>query len=219
MDEPRNIKIRSATIGPINRKDIRSAAISDDPFERVILSFSSGILPEAQFEMDKDDCEVLHIGSEIVYHILEEYEKWIEETTKKLEEESRENVIHPGRILILADHVFRRSGPAVVGVRVLGGRIQVGQRLLTMRGDKAGRVKSIRDGDHVLTEAKQGDELAVAIDGITIGRGVDEEDVLLVDVPESHVRKLRKLNISPIEEEILGEIITIHRRNEHFWGR
>ena len=88
-----------------------------------------------------------------------------------------------------------------------------------MRGDKAGRVKSIRDGDHVLTEAKQGDELAVAIDGITIGRGVDEEDVLLVDVPESHVRKLRKLNISPIEEEILGEIITIHRRNEHFWGR
>ena len=219
LDEPRNIKIRSATIGPINRKDIRSAAISDDPFERVILSFSSGILPEAQFELDKDDCEVLHIGSEIVYHILEEYEKWIEETTKKLEEESRENVIHPGRILILADHVFRRSGPAVVGVRVLGGRIQVGQRLLTMRGDKAGRVKSIRDGDHVLTEAKQGDELAVAIDGITIGRGVDEEDVLLVDVPESHVRKLRKLNISPIEEEILGEIITIHRRNEHFWGR
>jgi len=216
---PRNINIRSATIGPINRKDIRSAAISDDPYERVILTFSSGILAEAQAELSSDDCEVLHIGSDIIYHILEEYDEWLEATKKKLEEEGRENVIHPGRILIMEDHIFRRSGPAVVGVRVLGGRIHVGQRLLTIDGEKAGRVKSIRDGDHVLNEAKQGDELAVAIDGVTIGRGVDEEDVLLVDVPESHVRKLRKLNISVIEEEILAEIIAIHRRDDHFWGR
>lgn len=217
--ESREINIRSATIGHITRKDIRSAAVSENPYERIILSFSSGILPEAQSELEKDDCEVVHIGSDIIYHVLEEYEEWIEDTKKKMEEESRENVIHPGRILILADHIFRRSGPAVVGVRVLGGRVQVGQRLLTIQGERAGRIKSIRDGDHVLTEAKQGDELAIAIEGVTIGRGVDEEDVLLVDVPKSHVRKLRKLNISPIEEEILGEIIAIHRRDDHFWGR
>lgn len=71
----------------------------------------------------------------------------------------------------------------------------------------------------MLSEAKQGDELAIAISGITIGRGVDEEDVLLVDVPESHVRKLRRLDLSPLEEEILAEIIKIHRREHHFWGR
>lgn len=216
---PRNINIRSATIGPINRKDIRSAAISDDPYERVILTFSTGILAEAQTELSKDDCDVLHIDSEIIYHILEEYDEWIEATKKRLEEEGRENVIHPGRILIMEDHIFRRSGPAVVGVRVLGGRVHVGQRLLTVDGEKAGRVKSIRDGDHVLSEAKQGDELAVAIQGITIGRGIDEEDVLLVDVPESHIRRLRKLNISSIEEEILSELIAIHRKDDHFWGR
>jgi translation initiation factor 5B len=70
-----------------------------------------------------------------------------------------------------------------------------------------------------LSEAKQGDELAVAIQGVTIGRGVDEEDVLLVDVPESHIRRLRKLNISSIEEEILSELIAIHRKDDHFWGR
>lgn len=216
---PRGIKIRDATIGPVNRKDVRSAEISDDPYERVILTFSCGVLPEAQAELDSDDCGVLHLCSDIIYHVLENYEKWLEATKIRLEEESRENVIHPGRILIMEDHIFRRSGPAVVGVRVLGGRIQVGQRLLTIAGERAGRVKSIRDGDHVLTEANQGDELAVAIQGITIGRGVDEQDVLLVDIPASHVRKLRKLNISSIEEEILAELITIHRRDDHFWGR
>jgi len=224
--EPRKINIRSASIGHVTKKDIRSAAISENPFDRVILSFSSGILTEAQAELEKDGCEVLHISSDIIYHILEKYDEWLVETKKRLEEEKQEHVIHPGRILILADHIFRRSGPAVVGVRVLGGQIQVGQRLLTIEGEKAGRVKSIRDGDHVLTEAKQGDELAVAIDGITIGRGIDEEDVLLADVPESHVRKLRKLKIPAIEDEILGEIIKIHRSEKdekgmpkkQFWG-
>ncbi len=217
--EPLNIRIRAANIGPITRRDVRSAAVSSDPLERVILTFSSGILPEAQAEMESSEAGVKHIGSDIIYHILEEYEEWLAETKRRMEEESREDVVHPGRIIILEDHIFRRSDPAVVGVRVLGGRVKVGQRLLTVAGEKAGRVKSIRDGDHVLTEAKQGDELAVAIAGITIGRGVDEEDVLLVDVPESHVRKLRRLDLSPLEEEILSEIIKIHRRSDHFWGR
>ncbi len=214
-----NIKIRSATIGPITRKDVRAAATSDDIFERVIMSFNSKVLDEAQAELDKEDCDVLHLGSDIIYHILERFNEWRAETIERLAEESRENVIHPGRILLLADHVFRRSNPAVVGVRVLGGRIHVGQRLLKADGSKAGRVKSIRDGEHVLQEAKQGDELAVAIDGVVVGRGIDEEDVLLVDVPERHVRKLRKLDLSVVEQEILDEIIAIHRKEDHFWGR
>jgi translation initiation factor 5B len=80
-------------------------------------------------------------------------------------------------------------------------------------------VKSIRDGDHILSEAKQGDELAIAIEGAVIGRGVDEEDVLLVDIPASHARKLKKVDLTPAEQEILDELIVIHRKEDHFWGR
>mgnify|MGYP001025840394 CR=1 FL=1 len=217
--KPLGIQIRAANIGPISRRDIRSAEISTDPFERVILTFSSSVLAEAQAELDADDCEVTHIGSDIIYHVLEEYQKWIETTKQELSEAEREVVVHPGRILLLADHVFRRSGPAVVGVRVLGGRIMVGQRLLQPDGTKVGRVKSIRDGDHILSEAKQGDELAIAIEGAVIGRGVDEEDVLLVDIPASHARKLKKVDLTPAEQEILDELIVIHRKEDHFWGR
>ena len=43
-----------------------------------------------------------------------------------------------------------------------------------------------------MKEAKQGDGVAVAIDGVIVGRQVEEEDVLLVDVPESHAKRLRK---------------------------
>lgn len=93
--EPLGIRIRAANIGPITRRDVRSATVSSDPLERVILTFSSGILPEAQSEMENSDAEVKHIGSDIVYHILDEYEEWMADIKKQMEEDSRENVITP----------------------------------------------------------------------------------------------------------------------------
>jgi translation initiation factor 5B len=65
----------------------------------------------------------------------------------------------------------------------------------------------------------QGAEVAVAIDGVTVGRQIDEEDILLVDVPESHARKLRRMDLSAAEEEVLEELQDIHRKDDHFWGR
>ena len=169
--------------------------------------------------MEKDDCDVLHIGSDIIYHILEQFETWTVERKIELEEEKREKIVYPGKIKILADHIFRRSGPAVVGVRILGGQLHIGQRLLTLDGTKVGQVKSIRIGDSSHKEAKQGDEVAVAIQGATVGRGIDEEDILLVDVPASHASRLRKLELTSAEKEILDELTTLHRADNHFWGR
>ena len=86
-------------------------------------------------------------------------------------------------------------------------------------GTSVGRVQSLRTGDEVLKEARQGDEVAVAIQGATVGRGIDEEDILLVDIPESHAKRLRKLEMTAMEEEIYQELITLHRKENHFWGR
>jgi translation initiation factor 5B len=71
-----------------------------------------------------------------------------------------------------------------------------------------------------MKEAMQGAEVAVAIDGVTVGRQIDEEDVLLVDVPESHARKLRKMDLTSAEQEVLDELTSIHRKdpNSTFWG-
>ena len=155
--------------------------------------------------------------SDIIYHILEEREEWVEQRTRELEEASREQVVYPGRILLLPDHTFRISKPAVVGVRVLAGRIHVGQRLLK-NGERVGQIKSIRSGQDSMKEARQGAEVAVAIDGVTVGRQIDEEDVLLVDIPESHAKKLRKMDLTSAELEVLEELTTIHRKESHFWG-
>ena len=103
-------------------------------------------------------------------------------------------------------------------MRVLAGRIHVGQRLLK-DGNRVGRIKSIRSGEESMKEAMQGAEVALAIEGVTVGRQIDEEDILLVDVPESHARKLRRMDLSAAEEEVLEELQEIHRKDDHFWGR
>ncbi|DAC13816.1 MAG TPA: translation initiation factor IF-2 [Candidatus Poseidoniales archaeon] len=213
-----DVPIRSASIGKVGRRDIRGAEASSDPLHRLILGFSTSVLSDAQNEIDSSDSGLKVICSDIIYHILDERERWVESRTAELEEESREKIVYPGRILLLPDHTFRVSKPAVVGVRVLGGRIHIGQRLLK-DGSSVGQIKSIRSGEDSMKEAKQGDEVAVAIDGVVVGRQIEEEDVLLVDVPESHAKRLRKMSLNAIESEILGELLEIHRRDDHFWGR
>tara|TARA_B100001175_G_scaffold248651_1_gene215499 strand:+ start:1145 stop:2812 length:1668 start_codon:yes stop_codon:yes gene_type:complete len=213
-----DVPIRSASIGKVSRRDVRSAEASSDPLHRIIMAFSTDILSDAESEIAGSDRRVHHIGSDIIYRILEEREEWVEKRTKEMEEESREAIVYPGRILLMRDHTFRVSKPAVMGVRVLAGRIHVGQYLLK-DGERVGRIKSIRSGEESMKEAMQGAEVAVAIDGATAGRQIEEEDVLLVDVPESHARKLARMDLSVAESEVLEELQAIHRKGDHFWGR
>jgi translation initiation factor 5B len=105
-------------------------------------------------------------------------------------------------------------------MRVIGGRIHIGQKLMKLDGTPVGQVKSLRTrSSEDVKEANQGDEVAVAINGPTVGRHIEELDEFYVDVPASHAKRLKKLNLDPIEQEILDELIRLHRKEDHFWGR
>ena len=62
-----------------------------------------------------------------------------------------------------------------------------------------------------MKEAENGQEVALAIKGVTIGRQVDEEDILLVDIPSSHASKLQQMDLSASENQILQELIEIQK--------
>ncbi|HIG03149.1 MAG TPA: translation initiation factor IF-2, partial [Candidatus Poseidoniales archaeon] len=212
------IPICSATIGTVNKKDLLTAENADEPLEKIILGFATKAQNEVAKELDSEKCDVKYISGDVIYHIIEKFEEWREERQRQLENEKRESVVYPGRILLMRDHIFRRSGPVVAGIRVLGGRIHVGQTLIKPDGTRVGQVKSIRVGESGQQEAVQGDEVAVAISGATIGRGLEEEDVLLVDIPESHAKKLQGFDLSAVEQDIFDEIVKLHRKTDRFWG-
>jgi len=124
----------------------------------------------------------------------------------------------PGKILVLGDYVFRASKPAIFGVRILAGRLKVGENLLKDDGRVIGQVKSIQDKKESLKEARVGAEVAIAMDNVTYGRQVKSDDVLYIDVPESDVRKLVGLEMTIEEREALDKVCEIKRKEDPFWG-
>ena len=217
----RNIPVRQATVGPVNKKDLLMASTATDPLQKVILGFSTKAnTTDVAERLDDEDAEVKFISGPIIYHIMDAFEAWQEETKAAIEEEQRESLVYPGRVLYLKDHTFRAKGPAIVGMRVLGGRVHVGQRLMKLDGTPVGQIKSLRTrASEDVKEAMQGDEVAVAVQGPTVGRHIEELDEFYVDVPERHVKRLKKIDLTPVEEEILNDIVALHRKENHFWGR
>tara|TARA_B100000767_G_scaffold274621_1_gene308251 strand:+ start:56 stop:1894 length:1839 start_codon:yes stop_codon:yes gene_type:complete len=214
------IPIRMATIGPVNKRDIITAQCADEEINQVILGFSVKGNSEVQPRLEGKDAEIKFIGAEIIYRILEEFEEWRENTKAEIEAAARENLVYPGHLLYLKDHTFRNKGPAIVGMRVVGGRVHVGQKIMKRDGTLVGQIRSLRNrSSEEVKEGRQGDELAVAVMGPTVGRHIEEGDEFWVDIPASHAKRLRKLGLTPIEEEILEEITVLHRKNDHFWGR
>jgi len=114
--------------------------------------------------------------------------------------------------------VFRVSKPAIVGVRILAGRIRPGQGLMKLDGQHVGKIKSIRSGEETLKEAIAGQEVAIAIDEPTVGRQIDVEEVMLVDIPEGHVADLAKFELKQDEIEVLEQVKQVKRKEKPFWG-
>src|SRR5207245_2073243 len=121
--------------------------------------------------------------------------------------------------LFLGDSVFRTSKPAIFGVRGRAGRIRPGESIMRADGRALGRIKAVRSGEKSLDGANQGQEVAISVDGITIGRQVNGGDVLYVDLPEADARALRgRTDLTHDEIEALDEICTIKRKEDPFWG-
>jgi translation initiation factor 5B len=214
------IPVRQATVGPVNKRDILMAKSAQDPLNKVILGFSVKGNTEVADALNGDDSEIRFFSGSIIYHIVDAYEAWREETAEQMAAELRESLVYPGRLLYLKDHTFRAKGPAIVGMRVIGGRVHIGQRLMKLDGTPVGQIKSLRTrASDDVKEANQGDEVAVAINGPTVGRHIEELDEFYVDVPESHAKRLKKIELNPVEQEILDELIRLHRKENHFWGR
>ncbi len=209
------IPIRKYGVGDITRRDIVEAAYGDKT-NNAILGFNVTVTKDAETELENHDLKVM--TNQIVYKLIEEYQEWVEESKRRTDTDKRSEFAFPAKIRILPNCIFRVSKPAIVGVRVLAGRIRIGQSLIGADGRDAGRIRSIRSGEDALKEAKQGDEVAVGIEGVTAGRQINEDDILYVNLIESAVKQLSSLDITEDERMVLEETIEIKRREEPFWG-
>ena len=213
----KGIKIRKGDIGNVSKRDIIEADASLDPLNKLIFAFNVKILPEAKEELSNADITIFN--EDVIYTIMENYDEWIEKKKAILERERRQEFIHPGMLKFLPEYVFRISHPAVFGVRIIGGRIKTGIRLMKEDGKVLGSIKGIQSENKAVEEAIQGQEVAISIEGITIGRQLKSGDILYTEIPASDAKKLRDMDVLNLDEkDVLNKIFEIKRKIEKFWG-
>jgi translation initiation factor 5B len=215
-----NIPIRKADIGDVSKRDVAEVKTIKDPLFSAILGFEVDVLPDAREELMGSDIKLF--VNNVIYRLIEDYKKWVVEQKQVMEKKRYETIIKPGRFKILPDCTFRQSKPAVVGVRVLGGVIKTNLELMKDNGVIVGTIKGIQENSENIGEAGAGKEVAVAIDGPTVGRQIKEGDTLYIDVPEKHAKIAEQelFEAMKIEDkETLMAFMEIKRRGNPFWGK
>ena len=129
----------------------------------------------------------------------------------------------PAKIKILP-HVFRQSNPAVVGVEVLAGRIIPKTKLVNRSNEKVGEIMQIQDAGETLAQALLGQQIAVSIKGPIVGRQINVDDELFVDMSENQAIELQRAEIKELltgsDFVALNDLIEIKRKysGQKFWG-
>lgn len=211
-----SIPIKKAEVGDISRRDVVEAQTISDSLRKTILGFNVSVLPDAKEELTKSDVKLLM--NDVVYRLLEDYQEWYNKKRAEIEIERRLAIIHPAKLKILPGCVFRISKPAIVGVRVLAGRIRQSLPLIKEDGKVVGKIKSIQSQKESLKEAIAGQEVAIAIEEATVGRQINVDDILYIDIPENDFKRLTELSLNFDEKEVLEKVCELKRKEKPFWG-
>lgn len=222
----KGIGVMRAEVGPVSRHDLIETETIKNPIYRVLLSFNTPLLPDvAESLRDPSYYRITQVKvfeGRVIYQLIDEYVAWRDEQKRLLDKQRFEHVVMPAKIRLMPDCVFRQSNPAVVGVRVLGGKLRSDVNLIMLDGKKVGHLKSMQLRQENIREADAGLEVAISIEGATIGRQLNVGDDLFVDVPERHVKVLEKEMLKSLNastQEILEEYTTMRRKTEPFWAK
>jgi len=218
--EEKNIPIASGSLGDITKKDLsRLESLKEkDEFTGVLVGFNVKAGPDiTEYAKIKGFTMILN---EVIYKIIEDYEKYVDNLKKEIELRELANIVRPCKFFVMKGYIFRQSNPAIVGVEIEVGRIRTADPIMRADGMRVSTVKSLGEEQESLTVAEQGKQVAMAMDGVTIGRQVKEGDYLYTDISEEHFKKLKELkkNLSKKELEVLKEIADIKRKDDPVWG-
>ncbi|MPL72617.1 Translation initiation factor IF-2 [bioreactor metagenome] len=218
----KKIPIMRASVGPLSRRDLIDISVIKEDLFKAALCFNVPLLPDAEVMIRDGEVDVKIFSNRVIYKLIDEYLAWQDEMIRAKEAKQFETVVLPAKFSILPGCVFRMSGPAVVGVRVLGGILRPKVSIATREGKIVGEIKQIKLNKETVTEAKEGAEVAVSIDGVTIGRQIDVGETLYVAIPERHVKVLETEMLSHLNAgtvEALEEYTGIFRKTQPFWGK
>lgn len=214
--EKEEIPVQKAEVGAVNKNDVVKAS-DEEPVNQAVFAFNVDVTEQGKELLEQKDIQLFH--SQVIYEIIEGYQTWKEELERKQREEKLGDTIRPAKIRLMPDHVFRSSNPAVIGTEVVDGVIKPGASLMTPEGETVGKVKSLQEQNESIDEATKGMEIATSIANATVGRGIEEGDVLLTDISSEDYSNLKELEdlLSEGEKQLLEKIVELKDENNPHW--
>ncbi len=207
--EAEKIPMRRASIGKVVKKDVLEAAsvAKQDKFAGVIFAFHTGLEDGVLEAAGTEHVKIFE--EKIIYNLIINYKGWKEELIAKERRDSFTDLTLPAKIYLMPGNCFRVNNPAIFGVEILEGRIRKENLLMDDKGEKIGEIRSIQVEKEEVEEAKKGQEVALAVGGITYGRQVREKQVLYTDISPEEIETIEKKYIQSLsdgEKELLLEI-------------
>ena len=199
------IPIKKAEIGHVTKQDVVEIDVVKDPDKKVILCFNVDILNEAE-EIIRDK-KIPVFKSNIIYRIVEDYKKWRDDKKEREKSEKLDLVIRPAKIRIIPGFVFRNRQPAIVGIEVLAGVLKVNTPVCHEDKRDVGKVKQLQKDGKNVNQIKTGDKAAISMDEPTVGRQIEEGDILISVITPHNLKILTEIwdKLQDDEKQLLKE--------------
>lgn len=211
------IPIGSAEVGKITKRDIVNLE-GLEPEHKILFGFNTSMTDSATQELGNHD-DVQVFTSDVIYELVDQYQDWLTALQRQEREEELGSIARPGKFRIMPDHVFRSSNPAVVGVEIIEGAVTPNSSFMTMDGDKLGTIKSVQEDGESIDMATKGDEVALSLTNVQVGRQIDEGGTYLTDITATDYKTLQEYDqyISDGEQQILDDIVDIKDSIDPRW--
>jgi len=198
------IEIANSDIGEFTNKDLLELKILHEKNKEQGVLFLFNVKIGADFLDEIERMKIPIFKNNIIYKLIEDYQDWLTKLKKQEKDKLLKEIIYPCRFKVLPNFIFRSSKPAIVGVKILAGRLVVGA-LLEINGNKIGEVEGIQSAGKDIDIATEDSEVAVSIGDAAYLRDFKEGDVLEVILDLEKISKLEKLegDLSLIEQELI----------------
>jgi translation initiation factor 5B len=211
------IPIQKADIGHITRRDVlaASAVKEKNRYLGVILGFNVKILDEANREAQERGIQVF--SERVIYNLVRNYTDWVS-YQREHEDSILFNEIPPVcRFQFMKGFVFRRNFPAVFGAEIQIGKLRQKVEVINEVGKRIGIIHQIQENGKPIDEATQGEQVAVSIKEISVGRHINEGDIFYTNLKSKEAKLLLErfsARLTPDEKSLLDKIIEMKRSSD-----
>jgi translation initiation factor 5B len=189
-----------------------SAVKERDRYLGVVLGFNVRILEEANREAQERGIQVF--SEKVIYNLVRNYNDWV-----NYQREHEESILFSEippicKFQFMKGFVFRRNFPAVFGAEIQIGKLRQKVEVINEAGKRIGIIHQIQENGKPIDEAIQGDQVAVSIKEISVGRQINEGDIFYTNLKSKEAKMLIERfssRLAPDEKTLLDKIIATKR--------